>query len=305
MPLFGLFGPKRTKISHEAAGNHNLETIANDTDFFRNGTGTTIVTGSVGHGVKLTILEEGNLTISGNIGSECSIYKDGSGVLIIEGTVADDLKLTIYGSGQVRFTRRPPESVLVAIKNPGGVAQILCEGVALPRPRQDYAHHNMGAAARRQPSPPPRVVYVQAAAPRHAAGPHDAMAAVDKYTDLTQSYIDATRAHQKKTIKARIEELALTAEEELLFKDFIDPISLDYFDDVPVQYNEKYFNLSTLLGLNKPEDPFTREPLKLANIQPARKVFNDLDEVIKKLKEQREVAKKALVVEEESVSPSM
>ena len=293
MPLFDwFFGPRKPTITNKNSDDFTLATIANDTNFTRLGSGVTIITGSVGHGVKLRIEENGRLIIRGNIGSGCHIFKDGLGALTIEGIVTDDLKLTVYGQGPVSFTRQPPESVIAAIKNLGVVAQIHCAGSLLPAPGPaGYVRHNLG-----MPRPEQRAPLPQLLAERPAPAPR-VQAVVDKYSDLTKEYIETSKAHKLKTIAARIEELALTDEEKPLFEPFIEPIMMVYFDDIPVMYNEKYYNLSTLLQLKK--DPHTRAPLTLANIQPARKVANDLDEAIKALQTKREEAKKAELAEEQ------
>lgn len=50
-------------------------------------------------------------------------------------------------------------------------------------------------------------------------------------------------------------------------------------------YDERYYNLSTLLELykNSKPDPFTRNPLKLAGISPARTLLNNFDKVVLEL----------------------
>ena len=299
-PLFGwLFKPSRQKIAHERAEDFNLESIANDTDFTRSGSGLTVIAGNVGHGVKLSIQDSSRVLIRGTIGSGCSILKEGGGTLTIEGTVADDLKLIVWGQGSVTFTRRPPQSVIGAIKNRGGVAQIICAGEVLPQPRQEYIHHNLGAAVRLPVEPEQRAMAL--AQPLREQRPvpaaHHLDVAVDQYSDLTRVYIETSRAHNIKTIAARINELNLSEEEQPSFEVFQDPILMVYFNDIPVAYNEIYYNLSTLLDLYNREkpDPYTREPLKLANFQPARKLFTDLDKAINNLKLQREAAKKEAV----------
>lgn len=297
MPLFDwLFGRRKPTITHKNSDDFTLETIADGTYFTRIGDGLTIITGPVGHGVKLRIEENGHLIIRGNIGTGCHILKDGLGALIIEGTVTDDLKLTVYGRGPVSFTRQPPESVIAAIKNLGGVAQISCAGSLLPAPAPEgYVRHNLG-----RPRPEQRAPLPQLLAERPAPAPR-VQAAVDQYSDLTKEYIETFKAHKTKAIATRINELELTEEEEPLFERFVDHIiTKDYIDDVPVMYNEHYYSLSVLLQWSemKKEDPQTRQPFKLANIQPACKISTDLDDVIKALKVRREAAKAKLVEEQ-------
>jgi hypothetical protein len=301
MGLFDwLFRSRRPQVSHNDAAVINLEAIANDTDFTRDGSGSTVITGSVGHGVTMSIRGNSNVTIRGAIGSGCSILKEGGGTLTIEGIVTDNLKLTVYGQGSVVFSRRPLESVIGAIKNRGGVAQIICAGSALPPPRQGYIRHNLGAAAE-QPAQYHPPLFRERPAP--AAAP--IAPAVDNYPDITRSYIETFRDHGVKTIAVRISELNVTAEETPLFDEFIEKtIWNDYFTDIPVCYNETYYNLADLLKLyneNKP-DPLSRAPLKLANIQPARQLLNKLDKVINELKATREAAK---AVDNEEQQPGL
>ncbi|MDR3443203.1 MAG: hypothetical protein P4L65_09310 [Legionella sp.] len=303
MGLFDwLFRSRRPQVSHNDAAVINLETIANDTDFTRDGSGSTVITGSVGHGVTMSIRGNSNVTIRGAIGSGCSILKEGSGALTIEGIVAENLKLTVYGQGPVVFVCRPPESVIGAIKNRGGVAQIFIGArLVLPPPRQGYIRHNLGAPAEQpvQYHPP---LFRERPAP--AAAP--IASAVDNYPDITRTYIETFREHGVKTIAVRISELNLTEEETPLFDEFIEKtIWNDYFTDIPICYNETYYNLADLLKLyneNKP-DPLSRAPLKLANIQPARQLLNKLDKVINELKAMREAAKAVDNEEQPGLSP--
>jgi hypothetical protein len=290
MPFFGFFGSKRLEISHSNA-DFLLDGIANDIDFTRKGSGMTTISGSVGHGVNLNIHESSSLLIRGNIGSGCKIFKEGSGDLTIEGTVADNLKLTVYSQATVTFRHRPPDSVITAINNRGG-APIYCEGIALPLPRQEYLH-NHGAAAPasvRQLIPP---VQRDIAALAPAPLPRQPRAEVDQYSDITQEYIDAWKAHKTKTVTARIQELKLSEEEKQFFEDFTDPITLDYFNDIPVWYNEKYYDLSTIereYERTKRDFYDRTKPLRLAMIQPARQLLNNLDKAIIQLTKMREAA---------------
>lgn len=289
MPLLDwLFGSKRLKISHKHADNINLGSIDNDTDFTREGSGETLITGSVGHGVHLIVQDTSSLKIRGDIGSGCSIYKEGSGSLIIEGDVVDDLKLTVYGQGSVSFTRQPPESVIRAIKNRGGVARITCAGTVLPLPNHGYVHHNLARPANLLiPEQRERnhLQFVERPAPL----PQPINVVEDKYSEITAEHINVYKARNHKSIAVRINELNLTPDEKPLFEKFTDPIMDDYIDDVPVMHNERYYNLSTLLRqyqINR-KDPFTRHPLKLADIQPARSLLISLDESIKELEQKR------------------
>lgn len=56
---------------------------------------------------------------SGTLRSSAAIRKRGSGKLLIEGVVEEGFQLTISGNGEVIFKKRPPESVIHAIKNLG------------------------------------------------------------------------------------------------------------------------------------------------------------------------------------------
>lgn len=293
-----LFGP-RLNMSHDGSDIINMPAIASRTDFTRSGSGSTVITGSVGDNVNLSVDEgSSSLIIRGNIGSFCKIIKNGNGALIIEGTVADDLKLTVYGQGSVTFAVRPPESVIRNIKNPGGVARITAAGSVLTIPsNRGYVHHNLGRPAGQQTlfenHRPTAIVE------RSAPATPQTVSTVDQYSEYTQAYIDteARKAQEPnyKSIADRINELNLTEEEKPLFERFMDPITLDYFNDIPVTYNERHYDLSTVLEMYKARqrDPITRYPLRLVDIQAARTVLESLDGVIKELDKIREAAKKA------------
>lgn len=296
------FWSAQKKIIHGDPETTTINDISDDYEFIRNSGGTTIVVGSVGHGVKLTIEEDATLIIQGNIGTKCKIFISRSSSLFINGTVADDLKITIYGQSHVEFRIRPPERVLDAIKDRSGMARVMCTGVDMPNNSATYVHHNLGNRADSQSRytfteyPPQQVMQrsqtVQPASQRSSSA-QNASVPTDDYTELTREYIETTRAHNVKTIAQRIEELNLTEEEASKFEQFVDPISGCYFDDIPIQYNEKYYALSSFLQTYKTRgvDPYTRAPLRLTNVQPARNLTNALDDVIQDLNRVRQEAK--------------
>jgi hypothetical protein len=314
------FGSKKFVITHVVSETISIENIADNTYLERAGNGDTIVN-SVGNNVELKVKENGTLKVLGNIGSNCKIWKEGLGELIIDGDVADDLKLTVYGQGAVRFRQRPPESVIAEITNRTN-APIFCAGVRLESSHNNtaYLHHNLGrnrSSSNNYVSSRQDNFYTQTqpahTSPQHQQQPTRAApqpkpsvseddSKADNYTELTRKYIETYKEKIKsgkiKSIADQIRELALTEEEEPLFEQFIEPITGGYFDDVPVQYDERYYNLSTILELYtscKP-DPFSREPLCLANIQSARMLLNALEETIAKLKADRKKAAKQDVV---------
>ncbi|MFA6302162.1 MAG: hypothetical protein WC627_03405 [Legionella sp.] len=292
-----LFGDNRPTITHTDTSTINLENIDNGTSLYREGSGLTVITGNVGHHVTISINNQGSLRICGTIGNKCSIYKDGNGTLTIEGAVANDLLLTVYGSGSVIFTQRPHELVIKAMKNMSSVAQISCGGVLMPPTNTGYIHHGLGGA-RQVPMHQPLIAPPPAANPMRRLSTEPPASSsttsnnteTDHYTDITQKYIETTREHKCETISVRIAKLKLTSNEEELFEPFIEEITGDYFNDIPIMYDERYYNLSTLLEMykrNKP-DPYSRVPLKLINFQPARTLYNNLDDTIAKLNEIRQ-----------------
>lgn len=277
----GLFKPHRTVIEQSGAEDFFLDEIADNTDFSRSGSGTTYIM-SIGSRVRLSLNDSGCISITGNIGSHCEIMVDGNGKLTIEGNIANDLKISIWNRhASVIFARRPCNNVIHAIKNPVG-ATIICEGIVEPVRR--YVQHNLGAV-----EPP---VLQQ---PAHPNPPAPAPAAADdQFSDITLKYIENYKAQHHESIANQITRLGpLTAEEEALFENFNDTAMMSYFNDIPVGYNEKYYDLSSLIKIyhSSGVDPFTREPLKLANIQPARKILNDFEQSLKKVMKKREEAK--------------
>jgi hypothetical protein len=60
----------------------------------------------------------GNVTIN-NIGKGAVISKSGMGNLIINGTVGENVRFKISGMGNVKFTNRPPQSVINGIEKSG------------------------------------------------------------------------------------------------------------------------------------------------------------------------------------------
>ncbi|KTD06206.1 hypothetical protein Lgra_2983 [Legionella gratiana] len=292
--LLGFRRSNRSTISHENPGSIILEIIPDNSDFIREGSGLTIITGAVGQNVNLTIRENSSLKIIGNVGRDCKILKEGNGTLTFEGAVADDLELTLYGRGDVIFNQQPSEEVIRSIKNRGSAARVICAGMILPLSSQGYRHHNLGLA--RQPIPELRestTSVLSRLSQDRPAPPSQSENTVDQYTSLTQEYIDRCHTSNIETIAARINKLNLTQEEEPLFEGFKDCIMRDYFDDIPVMYDERYYNLSTLLELyksNKP-DPYTRKPLKLEGFYSARTLLNSFDDAVLNLNKKREATK--------------
>lgn len=86
-----------------------------------------------------------------------------------------------------------------------------------------------------------------------------------------------------------IDELKLTEEEAPKFEKFIDRITENYMD-IPVELHEQFFDFSTLNNLKSKRDPFTQEEFSSADIQTARKVADELRELIKTIKNDRQHA---------------
>ncbi|MFJ1267630.1 hypothetical protein ACD661_03545 [Legionella lytica] len=309
MGLFDFFwSSRRLRINHEGSDNVELDEIANDTNFFRQDTGSTTINGAVGYNVRINISEQSNLTIKGNIGTKCQIFKDGAGILTIEGEVARDLKLTVYGQGKVYFTHRPHTDVIKSIHRGSVTAEIYCAGELLAAQSPSYTQHNMGRSI-----PETRVVEVERVVERvvvrnvpvaSSSSPQAPIA--DQYTEYTQAYIDGLTRTQQESIAVRVGKLGkLSSEEEMLLEKFMDPIMGDYFNDIPVGYKEAYYDLSTLNRLEK--DPITKKPIKLSDIQAARVLLENFAVVMDtiELNRKKAIANVNQVEEESSVRPSM
>lgn len=92
-----------------------------------------------------------------------------------------------------------------------------------------------------------------------------------------------------KKFSAIIEELKLTEEEAPRFEKFIDRITENYMD-IPVELHEQFFDFTTLNNLKTKRDPFTQEEFESTDIQTARKVADELRELIKTVKNERKNA---------------
>jgi hypothetical protein len=287
------WGSRKPLVSHGGSGPFDLECIPDNVEFHRVGSGITVVTGTIGENVHLTILDSSSLRIIGNIASGCKILKKGNGTLTIEGRIADDLELTIYGQGIVNFTQQPPQTVINLIKNRGEAAQIICAGARLELPTQGYRQHNLGVPARQLMSTMDeehtrRVLRQLSTPPAPAPLKNTLENTRDKYNPVTLKYIELHKEHEK--IADRINKLNLNEEEEELFEECRDCIMKDYFTGIPVVYDERYYNLDWLLKWHKEKgsDPFSREPLALASIGSAREIYNKFDDAVVALKKQRE-----------------
>ncbi|WP_133135244.1 hypothetical protein [Legionella rowbothamii] len=301
MGLFDFFwSSRRLTITHKGSDNVELNEIANDTNFFRQDSGSTTISGSVGYNVKINISEQSNVIIRGNIGAKCQIFKDGDGTLTIDGEVARDLKLTIYGQGKVYFTRQPHADVIKSIKRGSVTAEIYCAGILLPAPSSSYTHHNMGRYT------PPEPIVIVRNIPVPASSSLQQTSVADQYTEYAQAYIDGFHRANPESIAARVEKLGkLSPQEEELLEEFIDPIMKYYFSDIPVGYKEAYYDLSTLNLLDK--DPITKKPIKLSDIQAGRKLLEKFEVVLSsiQLNRQKVVTNSEPVEHESSMSPSM
>lgn len=309
MGLFDFFlRPRRPQITHTNADNFALDNIANDTIFTREGSGLTTV-GSMGYNVKLNIFEQSNVIISGNIGAKCKILKDGSGTLTIDGDVARDLKLTISGQGTVYFTRKPHDDVIKSIRRSWVAAEIYCEGVLVPAANPAYTQHNMGRSV-----PETRVVEVERVIERVvvrnvpvpvASSSRQAPLVKDEYIEETWEYIEGFHRAHPESIATRVEKLGpLSKKEEELLEKFTDKVvTFDYFKDIPVMYNERHYDLSTVHQLR--EEPLTKRPIKLLKIQPARVLLEEFEAVMATIQLNRQKAAVPEHVEEESTNSSL
>jgi hypothetical protein len=93
-------------------------------------------------------------------------------------------------------------------------------------------------------------------------------------------------------LRDQVEALHLTEAEEILFEDFLDPITALYMN-IPVLLQKQYYDLSTLQALK--QNPYTREPINLSEIQPAVELRNKFADVLQKLLHER-AAKQAAIL---------
>jgi hypothetical protein len=210
--------------------------------------------------------------------------------------VADDLELTVWGQGSITFNQQLPAKAINLIKKRSDAAEIICAGQPLALHCQGYRSHNLGITTTNQrmlEQPQQSATALRQLSINKPPEPSLLVTTEDKYNPLTQDYLDRCRERKVETIADCIEKLNLTAEEEPLFKSCEDCIMGLYFDDIPVMYDEKYYNLNTLLylhGNNKP-DPFSRKPITLASICSARIIYDNLDNAIIDLNKKRAAEK--------------
>ncbi|MCE3044212.1 hypothetical protein [Legionella sp. 16cNR16C] len=294
-------GPQRPSTIHADAEPISVETIPSDSDFIREGSGTTTVTGKIEY-VHVTVRGSSSLRIEGEVGRGCTFYKDGNGTLSFAGTVANDLKLTVFGQGNIVFTQEPPQAVINSIENPIGNAQITCAGRILPQLQPGYRRHNLGHPARQTVTEPFRQTSVTLSR-LSAERPQQASTSEDGFNSGTKKYIEDYK--DRELIADRIEKLNLTPEEEPLFKRFEDAISHCYFDSIPVKYRSSYYGIPNLLAwyeINK-TDPVTRDAVKLDAYESAFHLYGELDDVIIELNKLRTAKKEAISAKQSSPTP--
>lgn len=102
---------------------------------------------------------------------------------------------------------------------------------------------------------------------------------LNQCSKTTREYVLSIK--DKPKLSERILKLALSVYEEAAFEKFKDGVvSLDYMD-IPVCLNEKYYDLTTLIGLTR--DPNTTDEFSPLQISPARTYINELEEAIKRV----------------------
>jgi hypothetical protein len=114
-----------------------------------------------------------------------------------------------------------------------------------------------------------------------------------------------TSFQREKTIREQIAALNLTAEEEPLFKKFIDPITMDYMN-LPVYLNDKFYDLTTLLKSYKHStfvDPLNNIKFKPEHVQSGRLLLDELQEAKESLQKFREQNKVQIVIHREEPEP--
>jgi hypothetical protein len=94
--------------------------------------------------------------------------------------------------------------------------------------------------------------------------------------DLKNYVIDCTNKPKPSLL---IKDLDLKGEEEALFENFLDPISLEYMK-IPVRLGKTYFDLSSLLILDKKENPCTLQAFKPLDIEVGSHLMNEFEHTL-------------------------
>jgi len=93
---------------------------------------------------------------------------------------------------------------------------------------------------------------------------------------LKNYVIDCTN---KPKLSFLIKDLDLKSEEEAVFENFLDPVFLEYMK-IPVLLGKNHFDLSTLLILDKKENPCTRQAFKPLDIEVGSSLMTEFEHTL-------------------------
>lgn len=108
-----------------------------------------------------------------------------------------------------------------------------------------------------------------------------------KFSPFVAHYIK--QFYKKPKFSDRLNKLKISEEEKGLLEKFCDPITQEYID-IPVFLNGKLYDLSTLLDIisGNAIDPFTRDAIKLTNIEiPREDIASQIELAISRIKLKR------------------
>jgi hypothetical protein len=108
-----------------------------------------------------------------------------------------------------------------------------------------------------------------------------------KFNSYTMDYIQSF--NEKVPYSTQIKDLHLTEEEELKFKNYLDPITHNYIN-IPVRLNERLYDLETLIKCfdeNK-KDPFNNITFKLEQIATDRESKDNIQKLINSIQKKRD-----------------
>lgn len=108
---------------------------------------------------------------------------------------------------------------------------------------------------------------------------------LDQFSPMLNDFIDI-RSRQE-SFKSQLEKLELTEDEKTQLEEFRDSITADIME-TPVSVYGKNYNLDTVLTLHPKQDPHTRIPYTMRDIQPMLGIANRLNALIKGFHQARE-----------------
>lgn len=314
-------------ISMNGPGTYRLQKICAGQTIRKNGTGGLTVLGGTDIGAILYLHGSGSITLFGQIYPGVVIHKHGaSDLTIMSRQIADSVQFNIH-QGNVTFIHRPPESVVntIVLHGPARISMPTDSsnanagvGQSPPFTVIDGAHITVDGNIAHQPtlqvpregtfSPSSFTSPSKLPKPRENVNPNE-------FSDALNIYLASLKG--KTTIKEQMEGLQLTSAERELLSDLYKPIeklaydyiiSLDWLK-VPVCINEKFYNLDDLLrctdSQDQLQDPTTRAPICQLQIQPARNLINEFEELFSELKTALEVHRRETSRKEDSPIPPL